>query len=177
MAKDVDLFHVAMAGVAPLRGRSAARPAPSLALSRDRDAEKIKEPISPPLTPSKIKGGQGKDPELSFDRDIDRALARGRREPEATLDLHGLTMVVAERAVARFLEEAVSLDLKLVLIITGKGLRQLNGRLVEGRIRAEFPGWLQRADNRARVRGIKPAHSRHGGTGAFYVLLRRRQRK
>jgi DNA-nicking Smr family endonuclease len=111
---------------------------------------------------------------MSFDRAVDRALSRGRRSPEATLDLHGMTLAAAERAVRRFLEEAVALDLRLVLIVTGKGLRQESGRIVEGRIRAEFPGWLSRADNRAKVRGVKPAYLRHGGSGAFYVQLRRR---
>ena len=43
-----------------------------------------------------------------------------------------------------------------------------------GRIRAEFAGWLERADNRALVAGMRAAHPRHGGSGAFYVLLRRR---
>ena len=46
--------------------------------------------------------------------------------------------------------------------------------MLGGRIRAEFLGWLNRAENRARVRGVRPAHPRHGGSGAFYVLLRRR---
>ena len=85
-----------------------------------------------------------------------------------------MTLAAAERAVRRFLEEAIALDMRLVLIVTGKGLRQESGRIVEGRIRAEFPGWLSRADNRAKVRGVKHAHLRHGGSGAFYVLLRRR---
>ena len=61
-----------------------------------------------------------------------------------------------------------------MLIVTGKGLREEGGRLVGGRIRAEFVGWLNRADNRARVRSVRPAHPHHGGSGAFYVLLRRR---
>ncbi len=85
-----------------------------------------------------------------------------------------MTVSAAERAVARFLDEAVALDLRLVLIVTGKGLRENQGRMVGGKIRAEFPNWLNRPDNRLKVRGAKPAHPRHGGSGAFYVLLRRR---
>jgi DNA-nicking Smr family endonuclease len=169
MARDVDLFKTAMVGVAPLKGRKPAKavtPAPS-AKGPPRPASKDPSPVS---------SANAKSPpvEMSFDRDIDRALSRGRRSPEATLDLHGMTLAAAERAVRRFLEEAVALDMRLVLIVTGKGLRQESGRIVEGRIRAEFPGWLARADNRAKVRGLKPAHLRHGGSGAFYVLLRRR---
>ena len=110
----------------------------------------------------------------SFDRDVARALSRGKLAPEATLDLHGMTLAAAERAVGQFLGRAADRDLRIVLIVTGKGLREEGGRLVGGRIRAEFIGWLNRADNRARVRSVRPAHPHHGGSGAFYVLLRRR---
>ena len=85
-----------------------------------------------------------------------------------------MTLAAAERAVVHFLDGAAAQDLRIVLIVTGKGMRLDNGRMMGGRIRAEFVGWLNRADNRARVRGVRAAHPRHGGSGAFYVLLRRR---
>jgi DNA-nicking Smr family endonuclease len=85
-----------------------------------------------------------------------------------------MTLAAAERAVSGFLDQATAQDLRIVLIVTGKGARLGGGRLLGGRIRAEFLGWLNRAENRARVRGVRPAHPRHGGSGAFYVLLRRR---
>jgi DNA-nicking Smr family endonuclease len=171
MAKDADLFRAAMADVRPLKGRRAARPA-ATAAARDAGAEAAIRSVAPAARRS---GTAGREPaDFSFDRDVDRALGRGRRSPEATLDLHGMTLAAAERAVSRFLEEATALKLRVVLIVTGKGLRQESGRLFGGRIRAEFPDWLQRTDNRMRVRGIKVAHPRHGGDGAFYVMLRRR---
>jgi DNA-nicking Smr family endonuclease len=85
-----------------------------------------------------------------------------------------MTLAAAERAVGQFLGRAADRDFRIVLIVTGKGLREEGGRLVGGRIRAEFIGWLNRVDNRARVRSVCPAHPHHGGSGAFYVLLRRR---
>jgi DNA-nicking Smr family endonuclease len=110
----------------------------------------------------------------SFDREVDRALAKGKRRPEAKLDLHGMTLVAAERAVSAFIAESSAENCRVVLIVTGKGTRLESGRVFGGRIRAEFPGWLERAENRARVAGVRAAHPRHGGSGAFYVLLRRR---
>jgi DNA-nicking Smr family endonuclease len=110
----------------------------------------------------------------SFDREVDRALAKGKRRPEAKLDLHGMTLVAAERAVSAFIAESSAENRRVVLIVTGKGTRLESGRVFGGRIRAEFPGWLERAENRARVAGVRAAHPRHGGSGAFYVLLRRR---
>jgi DNA-nicking Smr family endonuclease len=109
-----------------------------------------------------------------FDRDISRSLARGKLVPQASLDLHGMTLAAAERAVAGFLDNVAAEGLRIVLVVTGKGLRPDSGRMLGGRIRAEFLGWLNRADNRQRVRAVRPAHPRHGGSGAFYVLLRRR---
>jgi DNA-nicking Smr family endonuclease len=112
--------------------------------------------------------------DAGFDRDIARALSRGKLMPQASLDLHGMTIALAERAVSAFLDRAAAQDLRLVLIVTGKGMRLEGGRVFGGGIRAEFLGWLNRADNRGRVRAVRGAHPRHGGTGAFYVLLRRR---
>lgn len=182
MVKDLDLFRAAMADVTPLKGR---RPARRVVMEVPTAAPTKPAPKSSSKSAGRsalpaVKAVRVAVPALpvppAFDRDVDRALSRGRRTPEAKLDLHGMTLVAAERAVARFLEEAVSLDMRVVLIVTGKGLRREGDRVFEGRIRAEFPAWLQRADNRGRVRGMKPAHPRHGGTGAFYVLLRRRSR-
>lgn len=109
-----------------------------------------------------------------FDRDISRALGRGKLVPQASLDLHGLTLAAAERRVAQFLGQSAERDLRVVLIVTGKGTRLQGGRVFGGRIRAEFLGWLNRADNKTRVRAVRAAHPRHGGGGAFYLLLRRR---
>ena len=178
MAKDVDLFAKAMADVKPLAKRPVPAKAPAViprakpeGPSRPRERSLAALGMTPKRKPP--------EPDLAadgktFDRDIDRALSRGRADPEDRLDLHGMALATAERAVARFLEQAAARDLRVVLIITGKGYRREDGRVVEGRIRGEFVGWLNRPDNRARVRGARPAHPRHGGTGAFYVLLRRR---
>lgn len=94
---------------------------------------------------------------------------------EAKLDLHGMTLAAAERAVTTFIADAAAQNRRVVLIVTGKGMRLEGGRVFGGRIRAEFPNWLERAENRARVAGVRAAHPRHGGSGAFYVLLRRRR--
>jgi len=170
MVKDVGLFSAAMAGVKPLGGHrrpvrtEPVKPAPPPVV---RPASAPRRPV--PAVEPDLRTDDG-----TFDRDVARALSRGRLAPEATIDLHGMTLAAAERAVGQFLERATQRDYRIVLIVTGKGLREEGGRLVGGRIRAEFVGWLNRADNRVRVRSVRPAHPHHGGSGAFYVLLRRR---
>lgn len=184
MVKDAALFSAAMADVKPLDGRRRrARAAPGV-IPKSKAA-----PVKPPeRSVAALPAGSSllrktKAPDLapdlaaddkSFDRDVARALSRGKLAPEATLDLHGMTLAAAERAVGQFLARAADRDFRIVLVVTGKGLREEGGRMVGGRIRAEFVGWLNRADNRALVRSVRPAHPNHGGSGAFYLLLRRR---
>lgn len=168
MAKDADLFAAAMADVKPLdKRRRVVRPAPEKAAAHPVQCP-VRRPAAISFEPE-LRADDG-----SFDRDVSRALSRRQLAPEATIDLHGMTLAAAERAVTRFLEQATARDLRVVLIITGKGLREEGGRTITGRIRSEFFGWLNRGDNRACVRAVRAAHAHHGGTGAFYVLLRRR---
>jgi DNA-nicking Smr family endonuclease len=171
MVKDAHLFAAAMSGVKPLKGR---KPRAKTVIPRPK-AEGPSKPRERSLAALRMT----KEPELAaddqnFDRDISRSLSRGKLLPQASLDLHGMTLAAAERAVSTFLEDTTSRGLRVVLIVTGKGLRLEGGRMLGGRIRAEFVGWLNRADNRHRVRAVRAAHPRHGGGGAFYVLLRRR---
>jgi DNA-nicking Smr family endonuclease len=93
----------------------------------------------------------------------DAHLRRGRLEPDSRIDLHGLTQDGAYRALVGFLSRAQAGGEKLVLVITGKG----------GVLRKALPLWLGERDMRALVAGANEAHVKHGGAGAFYVLLRR----
>jgi len=191
MVKDADLFAAAMAGVKPLKQkRSATARVPAVdakAAAKTGPRAAGKPVVGKPATiPPRILAPRPRPqpvrpavPDLSpdgrqFDRDVSRALSRRRLSPDASIDLHGMTLASAERAVTRFLERACAQDLRVVLVVTGKGLREEGGRTIDGRIRGEFVGWLNRDDNRERVRAVRAAHAHHGGTGAFYLLLRRR---
>jgi DNA-nicking Smr family endonuclease len=94
-------------------------------------------------------------------------LRRGRLDPEARIDLHGLTQEAAYRSLLNFLTRAQAQGEKLVLVITGKG----------GILRTQLPLWLGQPDLRPLVAGLNSAHVRHGGAGAFYVLLRKQERR
>jgi DNA-nicking Smr family endonuclease len=97
----------------------------------------------------------------------DAHLRRGRLEPDARIDLHGLTQDGAYRTLIRFLTQSQTQGCKLVLIITGKG----------GILRGVLPLWLGQADLQPLVAGLREAHVKHGGAGAFYVLLRAPKRR
>ncbi len=112
------------------------------------------------------------------DRSTAEKMRRGQMAVEATLDLHGMTLARAEPALNAFLAHAQAQGLRMVLVVTGKGTRvdRETGRIAEGAIRREFPHWLNAEKNRGRIVAFRAAHVRHGGGGAFYVLLKKLRR-
>ena len=177
MAKDVDLFAAAVSGVKPLKGHKPT--------GRARLSSRGRRPRSP-SDPSGHRRGRSGGSLRSDDKGAGTfsrrsefrprhlpLLSRGKLLPQASLDLHGMALAAAERAVSTFLEDVTARDLRVVLIVTGKGLRLEGGRMLGSRIRSEFVGWLNRADNRHRVRAVRASAPAASGGGAFYVLLRR----
>lgn len=168
---DDDLFQRAMKDTRPLRGRRSIAPTPA------KPTAKAVVPVEPTVAPTPTAPPLPElDPRTAtgLDRATEENLRRGKLVPEASIDLHGHTLVEAERALARFLERAQASGARVALVVTGKAARpNQDNRPVGGRIHAEFPHWLNRPENRIRVIGVRPASLRHGGGGAFYVLLRK----
>ncbi|MEO1000259.1 MAG: Smr/MutS family protein [Pseudomonadota bacterium] len=114
-----------------------------------------------------------------MDRRKAERLRRGRMEPEARLDLHGMTADRAHRALGGFLLRSHAAGHRLVLVITGKGRRSHEeGPMPRptGVLRHALPHWLAEPGLRPLILSVTPAHHRHGGGGAWYVYLRRRGR-
>lgn len=86
---------------------------------------------------------------------------------DGRLDLHGMTLDAAYKALLRFVERQRAADKRRVLIITGKG----NGS--DETLRVQVPRWLQAPQLAAQILFVTPADIRHGGGGALYVHLRR----
>lgn len=104
---------------------------------------------------------------------IDRRTAdrfqRGRMDIQGRLDLHGMTQEQAHGALNRFIESSAAQGRRCVLVITGKGTRG------EGVLRRAVPHWLGDARLRPLILSYNNAQPQHGGSGAIYVLLRRRR--
>jgi DNA-nicking Smr family endonuclease len=98
-----------------------------------------------------------------------RRLTRERDMIELRLDLHGLDQDRARAALVGFLTRAQAEGERAVLVITGKGW------LGDGVLRRRTPEWLSDPALRHVVAGVSEAHRRHGGQGALYVALKRRQ--
>jgi DNA-nicking Smr family endonuclease len=120
-------------------------------------------------------GGELPPAPAPLDRRLRQKLARGRSVPDAALDLHGLRAQEAYVALRRFLNRAQADGARLVLVVTGKGERPGFSE-GSGVLRKSVPHWLRSPDYHAIVAGFEEAARPHGGTGALYVKLRRRDR-
>lgn len=113
---------------------------------------------------------------LRMDRNRFVRMARGKTAPEARLDLHGMTLSEAHPELIRFVMNAHAGGLRLVLVITGKGkLRDEGGPIPSrtGALRHQVPRWLALPPLGSVVLQVTEAHLKHGGSGAYYVYLRR----
>jgi DNA-nicking Smr family endonuclease len=114
---------------------------------------------------------------LQMDAKTHGKMTRGKLQPEARIDLHGMTLAEAHPELVHFILNAQSQGLRLVLVITGKGKRRDDGGPIPqrvGALRHQVPNWLHLPPLGAAVLQVTEAHLRHGGSGAYYVYLRRR---
>jgi DNA-nicking Smr family endonuclease len=116
---------------------------------------------------------------IRMDRSAHRQMKRGRIAPEARIDLHGMTLGEAHPELIRFILNAQSGGLRLVLVITGKGKHRDDTGPIPARVgalRHQVPHWLTLAPLGQVVLQVATAHLKHGGDGAYYVYLRRNPR-
>jgi DNA-nicking Smr family endonuclease len=131
--------------------------------------------VDPPRIAVRAPGPGLERGHASMDRRRFERMRRGRLEPEARLDLHGLTSERAHAALTAFVLAAYARDLRLVLVITGKGRADDDAPRRHGILRHSLPHWLAAPPLVGLILEVAPAHHTHGGTGAFYVYLRRRR--
>lgn len=123
----------------------------------------------------------------TLDGGLQRKLRRGRIEPDAKIDLHGLTQPQAHQRLRADVLRHRANGVRCLLVVTGKGSASalarhtLHGNDIShtperrGVLRDSLPHWLADAEFRPHVAAVRPAHPRHGGGGAFYVWLRRQR--
>ncbi|TKT82797.1 Smr/MutS family protein [Aquamicrobium sp. LC103] len=106
-----------------------------------------------------------------LDRTTHRKLAKGKLRIDGKVDLHGLTQAEAHSLLLSFLHQAYAAGRRHVLIVTGKG----SSLGSDGVLRRAVPAWFATPPFRALVGAHEDAERRHGGSGAIYVRLRRRE--
>ena len=158
------LWRTAMRDVRRFRTDAApalAAHAPASRLSETPPESPQPESFQPVAPPARAPGG--------VDRTTEERIRRGRIAVDGRIDLHGMTQAEAFPALLGFVETSARGGKRALLVITGKGAVSQGG----GVLRRSVPGWLAASPLARRILTVAPAHLRHGGDGALYVLLRR----
>ena len=160
------LLDWAMRDVKPRRRRAKppARPTPAAKAAPAPPPPASPRPrVLPPLDPE--------GPAAGLDKRTAERFARGAMRIDGRLDLHGLHQAEAHRELAGFIADSFAAGRRLLLVITGKG----GGPESRGVLRSAAPRWLNEAPLREKILAVREARPQHGGSGALYVLLKRRR--
>lgn len=176
-----EMFEIAMRDSAPLKKGS-------------RPQKKSPPAKSPAPTRAHQESGMPDDTQapqrhvrrtIGIDGNTAERLRRGLVEPQARLDLHGMSERDAHRALVTFVRAARARKLRLLLVVTGKGVRGQQKEKTEtafdlgldmqarGILRTVTPRWLREPGLGEMIADVREAHRRHGGSGALYVYLRK----
>ncbi|NMV12986.1 DNA endonuclease SmrA, partial [Vibrio parahaemolyticus] len=112
---------------------------------------------------------------VEFKRDgvqdgVYRKLRLGKYPIQARLDLHRKTLKEARDEVVTFLKQCLSMDIRTVVIVHGRGERSNPPAMMKSFVSS----WLRQIKE---VQCFHSAQRFHGGTGAVYVLLRKSAEK
>lgn len=172
-AENKRLFRQAMADVRRLStDRSPlklSQPKPEPRQTQADEAKVLEDMLSDEFDPIDVATGE----ELLFARpgiqkQVLRKLRQGKFAVEAELDLHGLRVEQARQVLARFLGQSRDKGIRCVRVIHGKGLGSFQKQPV---LKDKTNRWLQQRDEVLAFCSARPVD---GGTGAVYVLLKRR---
>jgi len=94
-------------------------------------------------------------------------LIKGQFAIDARIDLHGIDRFEAQERLNRFINHAKSHGIRNLLVIHGKGSKHGETPILKSHIYK----WLQ---NNPLLLAMHSAHPKHGGSGALYVLLKKK---
>lgn len=171
--EDIALFRKTVGDIKPLKQDSVVlnkpTPSPHPIQSKADDLAGIDEIIDDEYDTGLLERGD----ELLYARpgvqkQTIRKLRRGQYKIEAELDMHGMTVAMANEALSGFLRQCAVRSHRCVRIIHGKGIGSANRQPV---LKNKLNQWLLKSDKVLAFCSARPAD---GGTGAIYLLLKRK---
>ena len=135
----------------PTPQKKVAKPVPAMPVA-------AKPVVARPIPPLRI-GQQG-----GVDSALFRKLKRGNIRIESRLDLHAMTREQAWRQVSQWIPQCRNNDKRCLLLVTGKGT---------GALQSSVPLFLNHIEIRSSVLCCLEAAPKDGGSGAFYIYLKR----
>ncbi|MEK9947196.1 MAG: Smr/MutS family protein [Alphaproteobacteria bacterium] len=161
--------------------RPTAAPEPEATVPATPPDAKPRNTKSTPAPPAPRGRPAPPSPGVGTDRRTQVRLRRGQVEIDARIDLHGRTQHEARAALEAFLSNSTARRHRCVLVITGKGASRRDDEAGfmpdrdRGVLREQVPRWLALPPLAQHVVTWQPAARQHGGTGALYVLVRRKK--
>ena len=104
-----------------------------------------------------------------IDRNNSERFRKGEMPLDGTIDLHGMSREKAHIALSHFIRVQYDRGGRFLLAVTGKGTAS-GGR---GILRDLLPQWLAEPGLRGMILALDVAKPKHGGSGAYYILLKR----
>jgi DNA-nicking Smr family endonuclease len=106
-----------------------------------------------------------------LDKNLQLKFRNGELNIQKRLDLHGMTLEKGYKEFISFMRSALESNSRMLLIITGKG-----GEAPKiGKLKENFPKWVNMPEIQPHLLAYTNATPRHGGDGAWYVLLKRKR--
>lgn len=97
---------------------------------------------------------------------LQKKIRQGLLAVDDRLDLHGYNQQQATKALIEFIDQAVSFELRFVIVVHGKGSRSDK----EAVLKPLVQNWLAQ---QPMVLAWCPAQPKHGGSGASYIYLKK----
>ena len=105
-----------------------------------------------------------------------------RHEKIKKIDLHGFTLQEANKAIEHFIKKSFTEDVTKIIVITGKGLRSKNVQNPYlskdlSILKYSVPEFIESNNNLMKmIIEITDAKIEDGGSGAFYIYLRNKNK-
>ncbi len=161
-----DAWQTTVEGATPIEGPGTVQPPPAPKIVRRR---KGAVPGEGGVFAIQRIGEQVEGRASGADEALMRRLRNGEYPPDARVDLHGLHVPAARRAVQETIQRVLAQGKRCVLVVHGRGRHSE----AEPVLKDAFLEWLAEAPIGPRVLAFTSARGRDGGVGATYVLLRR----
>ncbi len=87
-------------------------------------------------------------------------------------DLHGLTVDQAHQNLIEYFKINYKMKKLFHIIVTGLGNKTDGNEFFTGKIRRQFPFWLNTEKFQYMIKSYSPCKIQHGGLGAFYIKLK-----
>ena len=98
-----------------------------------------------------------------------------------TIDLHGLSLDVANKKIDEFINICFVKKIKKIIVITGKGNRSqtINNPYISkdlSILKNSVPEFIKSNQNLMKmIKNLEEAKIEHGGSGAFYIFLKNKE--